>query len=152
MQDFIGVFVVVDLVVMCDDVVCRGKDLVLINFINQVDLVIDYLVMVDKFVDFFVYYDNVEIEMECNGECYQFLCWGQLAFDNFWVVFLGIGICYQVNLEYLVEVVWCKEIDGEIYVFLDILVGIDSYIIMINGLGVLGWGVGGIEVEVAMFG
>lgn len=152
MQDFIGVFVVVDLVVMCVVMVKVGGDLQKINLLLLVDLVIDYLVMVDKFVSELVFEQNVEIEMQCNGECYVFLCWGQNVFDNFSVVLLGIGICYQVNLEYLGCMVWIKDEDGRIYVFFDILVGIDFYIIMINGFGVFGWGVGGIEVEVVMFG
>ncbi|MGB3620727.1 MAG: aconitate hydratase AcnA [Ketobacter sp.] len=152
MQDFTGVPAVVDLAAMRDDVARRGKDPALINPINQVDLVIDHSVMVDKFADPSAYHDNVEIEMERNGERYQFLRWGQSAFDNFRVVPPGTGICHQVNLEYLAEVAWRKEIDGETYVFPDTLVGTDSHTTMINGLGVLGWGVGGIEAEAAMLG
>lgn len=152
MQDFIGVFVVVDLVVMCEVVKCFGGDMLKVNLLLLVDLVIDYFVMVDYFGDDDVFEENVWLEMECNYECYMFLKWGKQVFSCFSVVLFGIGICYQVNLEYLGKVVWSELQDGEWIVYLDLLVGIDFYMIMINGLGVLGWGVGGIEVEVVMFG
>lgn len=152
MQDFIGVLVVVDLVVMCEVVKCFGGDMVKVNLLLLVDLVIDYLVIVDCFGDDEVFEDNVCLEMEWNYECYVFLCWGQQVFSCFSVVLLGIGICYQVNLEYFGWVVWSEEVNGQWMVWLDMLVGIDFYIIMINGFGVLGWGVGGIEVEVVMLG
>lgn len=152
MQDFTGVPAVVDLAAMRDDVARRGKDPDLINPINQVDLVIDHSVMVDHFADPSAYQDNVAIEMERNGERYQFLRWGQSAFDNFRVVPPGTGICHQVNLEYLAEVAWRKTINGDTFVYPDTLVGTDSHTTMINGLGVLGWGVGGIEAEAAMLG
>lgn len=153
MQDFIGVFVVVDLVVMCDGIKLLGGDVQKINLLNLVDLVIDYLVMIDEFGNFCVFQCNVELEYECNFECYIFLKWGQNVFNNFCVVLLGMGICYQVNFEYLVQIVWIDiDQDGYEVVYFDMLVGIDSYIIMVNGFVVFGWGVGGIEVEVVMLG
>lgn len=153
MQDFIGVLVVVDFVVMCDGIKNFGGDLKKINLLVFVDLVIDYLVMIDEFGNLCVFQMNVDCEYECNMECYIFLKWGQLVFNNFCVVLLGIGICYQVNVEYLVQIVWIDiDQNGEIVVYFDIFVGIDSYIIMVNGFVVLGWGVGGIEVEVVMLG
>ncbi len=108
--------------------------------------------MVDKFASQSAFAQNVEIEMERNGERYAFLRWGQNAFDNFRVVPPGTGICHQVNLEYLGRTVWTKDEDGRTYAFPDTLVGTDSHTTMINGLGVLGWGVGGIEAEAAMLG
>ncbi|WP_165679171.1 aconitate hydratase AcnA, partial [Metapseudomonas otitidis] len=117
-----------------------------------VDLVIDHSVMVDRFASPEAFEQNVEIEMERNGERYAFLRWGQSAFDNFSVVPPGTGICHQVNLEYLGRTVWTREEDGLTYAFPDTLVGTDSHTTMINGLGVLGWGVGGIEAEAAMLG
>jgi len=152
MQDFTGVPAVVDLAAMRDAVASAGKDPSLINPVNPVDLVIDHSVMVDKFAVDSAYRDNVKIEMERNRERYQFLRWGQTAFDNFRVVPPGTGICHQVNLEYLAKSVWQDEIDGELYAFPDTLVGTDSHTTMINGLAVLGWGVGGIEAEAAMLG
>jgi aconitate hydratase len=152
MQDFTGVPAVVDLAAMRDAVDKLGKDPALINPLSPVDLVIDHSVMVDKFASESAYRDNVAIEMERNGERYQFLRWGQSAFDNFRVVPPGTGICHQVNLEYLAKVVWSTEVDGNTYAFPDTLVGTDSHTTMINGLGVLGWGVGGIEAEAAMLG
>ncbi|MAR90607.1 MAG: aconitate hydratase AcnA [Pseudomonadota bacterium] len=152
MQDFTGVPAVVDLAAMRDAVANLGKNPAVINPLSQVDLVIDHSVMVDHFADPSAYHDNVAIEMERNKERYQFLRWGQAAFNNFRVVPPGTGICHQVNLEYLAEVAWNKEIDGARYVYPDTLVGTDSHTTMINGLGVLGWGVGGIEAEAAMLG
>ena len=152
MQDFTGVPAVVDLAAMRDAVAKAGKDPALINPLSQVDLVIDHSVMVDRFADASAYADNVAIEMERNQERYQFLRWGQSAFNDFRVVPPGTGICHQVNLEYLAKVAWYKEIDGKTYVYPDTLVGTDSHTTMINGLGVLGWGVGGIEAEAAMLG
>ncbi|MCW8195024.1 aconitate hydratase AcnA [Proteobacteria bacterium 005FR1] len=152
MQDFTGVPAVVDLAAMRDAVDRLGEDPAVINPLSPVDLVIDHSVMVDKFASPSAYRDNVAIEMERNGERYQFLRWGQSAFDNFRVVPPGTGICHQVNLEYLGKVVWSTEVNGEHYAFPDTLVGTDSHTTMINGLGVLGWGVGGIEAEAAMLG
>ncbi|MGQ9425707.1 aconitate hydratase AcnA [Gilvimarinus sp. F26214L] len=152
MQDFTGVPAVVDLAAMRDAVDKLGKDPALINPLSPVDLVIDHSVMVDRFGSNSAYRDNVAIEMERNGERYQFLRWGQSAFDNFRVVPPGTGICHQVNLEYLGKVVWHNEVNSELYAFPDTLVGTDSHTTMINGLGVLGWGVGGIEAEAAMLG
>ena len=152
MQDFTGVPAVVDLAAMRDAVARGGKDPSLINPTNPVDLVIDHSVMVDKFAVDSAYRENVKIEMERNRERYQFLRWGQTAFDNFRVVPPGTGICHQVNLEYLAKSVWQGEIDGELFAYPDTLVGTDSHTTMINGLAVLGWGVGGIEAEAAMLG
>lgn len=152
MQDFTGVPAVVDLAAMRDAVARAGKDPSLINPTNPVDLVIDHSVMVDKFAVDSAYRENVKIEMERNRERYQFLRWGQTAFDNFRVVPPGTGICHQVNLEYLAKSVWQSEIDGDLFAYPDTLVGTDSHTTMINGLAVLGWGVGGIEAEAAMLG
>lgn len=152
MQDFTGVPAVVDLAAMRDAVARGGKDPSLINPTNPVDLVIDHSVMVDKFAVDSAYRENVKIEMQRNRERYQFLRWGQTAFDNFRVVPPGTGICHQVNLEYLAKSVWQGEIDGELFAYPDTLVGTDSHTTMINGLAVLGWGVGGIEGEAAMLG
>ncbi|WP_296182879.1 aconitate hydratase AcnA [Pseudomonas sp. UBA1879] len=152
MQDFTGVPAVVDLAAMRAAVAKAGGDPQRINPLSPVDLVIDHSVMVDKFGDQQAFSENVDIEMERNGERYAFLRWGQSAFDNFSVVPPGTGICHQVNLEYLGRTVWTKEEDGRTYAFPDTLVGTDSHTTMINGLGVLGWGVGGIEAEAAMLG
>ena len=152
MQDFTGVPAVVDLAAMRDAVARGGKDPSLINPTKPVDLVIDHSVMVDKFAVDSAYRENVKIEMQRNRERYQFLRWGQTAFDNFRVVPPGTGICHQVNLEYLAKSVWQGEIDGELFAYPDTLVGTDSHTTMINGLAVLGWGVGGIEAEAAMLG
>ncbi|MFT4815676.1 MAG: aconitate hydratase [Pseudohongiellaceae bacterium] len=152
MQDFTGVPAVVDLAAMRDAVARGGKDPSLINPTNSVDLVIDHSVMVDKFATDSAYRENVKIEMQRNRERYQFLRWGQTAFDNFRVVPPGTGICHQVNLEYLAKSVWQAEIDGDLFAYPDTLVGTDSHTTMINGLAVLGWGVGGIEAEAAMLG
>jgi aconitate hydratase len=152
MQDFTGVPAVVDLAAMRAAVAKAGGDPQRINPLSPVDLVIDHSVMVDKFGDDKAFGENVDIEMQRNGERYAFLRWGQSAFDNFSVVPPGTGICHQVNLEYLGRTVWTKEEDGHTYAFPDTLVGTDSHTTMINGLGVLGWGVGGIEAEAAMLG
>lgn len=152
MQDFTGVPAVVDLAAMRAAMAQAGGDPNLINPLSPVDLVIDHSVMVDHFANENAFAENVEIEMHRNGERYQFLRWGQSAFNNFSVVPPGTGICHQVNLEYLAQAVWLGEDDGESFAFPDSLVGTDSHTTMINGLGVLGWGVGGIEAEAAMLG
>lgn len=152
MQDFTGVPAVVDLAAMRAAVAKAGGDPQRINPLSPVDLVIDHSVMVDKFGDASAFGQNVDIEMQRNGERYAFLRWGQSAFDNFSVVPPGTGICHQVNLEYLGRTVWTKDEEGRTYAFPDTLVGTDSHTTMINGLGVLGWGVGGIEAEAAMLG
>ncbi len=152
MQDFTGVPAVVDLAVMRDAMVALGGDPAKINPLSPADLVIDHSVMVDTFGVANALQRNVEAEMRRNGERYAFLRWGQTAFDNFRVVPPGAGICHQVNLEHLARVVWSREADGETLAYPDTLVGTDSHTTMINGLGVLGWGVGGIEAEAAMLG
>ncbi len=152
MQDFTGVPAVVDLAVMRDAMVDLGGDPAKINPLSPADLVIDHSVMVDSFGVADALRRNVEAEMRRNGERYAFLRWGQTAFDNFRVVPPGAGICHQVNLEYLARVVWSREADGKAVAYPDTLVGTDSHTTMINGLGVLGWGVGGIEAEAAMLG
>lgn len=152
LQDFTGVPVVVDLATMRDAVKRLGGDAKRINPLSPVDLVIDHSVQVDKFGSNRAFKENVEIEMERNGERYEFLRWGQEALNNFGVVPPGTGICHQVNLEYIAKVVWTSENNGETFAYPDTLVGTDSHTTMINGLGVLGWGVGGIEAEAAMLG
>ncbi|MFO7529303.1 MAG: aconitate hydratase AcnA [Marinobacter sp.] len=152
MQDFTGVPGVVDLAAMREAVKKAGKDPALINPLSPVDLVIDHSVMVDEYGTPEAFKDNVAIEMERNQERYEFLRWGQQAFDNFRVVPPGTGICHQVNLEYLGKTVWHKDVDGKTIAYPDTLVGTDSHTTMINGLGILGWGVGGIEAEAAMLG
>ena len=148
MQDFTGVPAVVDLAAMREAMKALGGDPQKINPLVPVDLVIDHSVMVDEFGNAKAFQANVEREFERNGERYEFLKWGQGAFKNFRVVPPGTGICHQVNLEYLAQTVW--EEDGVIYP--DTLVGTDSHTTMVNGLAVLGWGVGGIEAEAAMLG
>ncbi|MBP1873300.1 Aconitate hydratase A [Ensifer adhaerens] len=152
MQDFTGVPAVVDLAAMRDAMVSLGGDPEKINPLVPVDLVIDHSVIVDEFGTPTAFARNVELEYERNGERYRFLKWGQQAFKNFRVVPPGTGICHQVNLEYLGQTVWTREEDGEITAYPDTCVGTDSHTTMINGLGVLGWGVGGIEAEAAMLG
>ncbi|MED5389672.1 MAG: aconitate hydratase AcnA [Pseudomonadota bacterium] len=153
MQDFTGVPGVVDLAAMRDAISKAGGDPSRINPLTPVDLVIDHSVMVDKFGNPQAFSENVDIEYQRNRERYQFLRWGQKAFNNFRVVPPGTGICHQVNLEYLAKGVWSSENDdGNTYAYPDTLVGTDSHTTMINGLGVLGWGVGGIEAEAAMLG
>ena len=152
MQDFTGVPAVVDLAAMRAAMAAAGGDPQKINPLSPVDLVIDHSVMVDRYASPQAFADNVALEMRRNGERYSFLRWGQHAFANFRVVPPGTGICHQVNLEYLARTVWTREEDGRLYAFPDTLVGTDSHTTMINGLGVLGWGVGGIEAEAAMLG
>ncbi|WP_332692540.1 aconitate hydratase AcnA [Devosia sp.] len=152
MQDFTGVPAVVDLAAMRDATAKLGADPQKINPLVPVDLVIDHSVMVDSFGTPTSFGENVELEYERNGERYEFLRWGQSAFDNFRVVPPGTGICHQVNLEYLAQTVWTKDENGETVAYPDTLVGTDSHTTMVNGLAVLGWGVGGIEAEAAMLG
>ncbi|MEJ8476414.1 aconitate hydratase AcnA [Roseibium algae] len=152
MQDFTGVPAVVDLAAMRDAAVKLGGDPKKVNPLVPVDLVIDHSVMIDYFGTKDAFRQNVEMEYERNGERYEFLRWGQSAFDNFRAVPPGTGICHQVNLEYLAQTVWTKDEDGETVAYPDTLVGTDSHTTMVNGLAVLGWGVGGIEAEAAMLG
>lgn len=152
MQDFTGVPAVVDLAAMRDAIKTLGGNPEKISPLSPVDLVIDHSIMVDKFATADSMKVNTTIEIERNKERYEFLRWGQNAFANFQVVPPGTGICHQVNLEYLGKTVWHSEHDGIRYAFPDTLVGTDSHTTMINGLGVLGWGVGGIEAEAAMLG
>ena len=152
MQDFTGVPAVADLAAMRDAVALKGKDPAKVNPLSQVDLVIDHSVMVDYFATPQAFQKNVDMEFGRNQERYEFLKWGQQAFENFRVIPPGTGICHQVNLEYLAKVVWSKSINGNEYLYPDTLVGTDSHTTMVNALGVLGWGVGGIEAEAAMLG
>ncbi|MBS7791270.1 aconitate hydratase AcnA [Roseococcus sp. SDR] len=152
LQDFTGVPAVVDLAAMRDALLNLGGDPRKVNPLVPVDLVIDHSVMVDVSGSASALQKNVDIEFERNGERYEFLRWGQEAFNNFRVVPPGTGICHQVNLEYLGQVVWTNTVAGETYVYPDSCYGTDSHTTMINGLGVLGWGVGGIEAEAAMLG
>jgi aconitate hydratase len=149
MQDFTGVPAVVDLAAMREAIVAMGGDPARVNPLSPADLVIDHSVQVDNFASSLAFGQNVELEYERNRERYEFLRWGQGAFKNFRVVPPGTGICHQVNLEYLAKVVWTND-EGVAYP--DTLVGTDSHTTMINGLGVLGWGVGGIEAEAALLG
>ena len=152
MQDFTGVPAVVDLAAMRDAMVSLGGDPARINPLVPVDLVIDHSVMVDEYGNALAFQNNVDREYERNGERYQFLRWGQSAFRNFRVVPPGTGICHQVNLEYLAQTVWTNKEGGTTVAYPDTLVGTDSHTTMVNGLAVLGWGVGGIEAEAAMLG
>ena len=152
MQDFTGVPAVVDLAAMRDAMKSLGGDPKKINPLVPVDLVIDHSVMIDYFGSQDAFGKNVEMEYERNRERYEFLRWGSTAFDNFRVVPPGTGICHQVNLEYLAQTVWTAEEDGKTVAYPDTLVGTDSHTTMVNGLAVLGWGVGGIEAEAAMLG
>lgn len=152
MQDFTGVPAVVDLAAMRDAAQDLGASAEAINPQVPVDLVIDHSVMVDSFAGPDSFKRNVEIEYQRNKERYEFLRWGSTAFENFRVVPPGTGICHQVNLEYLGQTVWTREVDGETIAYPDTCVGTDSHTTMINGLSVLGWGVGGIEAEAAMLG
>ncbi len=152
MQDFTGVPAVVDLAAMRDAMKDLERDPRKINPLAPVDLVIDHSVMVDYFGGPDAFKKNVEREYERNAERYTFLKWGQSAFDNFRVVPPGTGICHQVNLEYLSQTVWTAKTNGENFAYPDTLVGTDSHTTMVNGLSVLGWGVGGIEAEAAMLG
>ncbi len=152
MQDFTGVPAVVDLAAMRDAMRDLGGDPARINPLLPAELVIDHSVQVDEFATRLAMARNTELEFERNGERYAFLRWGQGAFDNFKVVPPNTGICHQVNLEYLARVVEARELDGRLMAFPDTLVGTDSHTTMVNGLGVLGWGVGGIEAEAAVLG
>ena len=152
MQDFTGVPAVVDLAAMRDAMVALGANPEKINPLNPVDLVIDHSVMVDYFGTSKAFGENVEREYERNMERYRFLRWGSSAFNNFRVVPPGTGICHQVNLEYLAQTVWTNSDEGATVAYPDTVVGTDSHTTMINGLAVLGWGVGGIEAEAAMLG
>ena len=152
MQDFTGVPAVVDLAAMRNAMSSLGGDPDRVNPLVPVDLVIDHSVMVDHFGNPDAFRRNVEREYERNRERYEFLRWGQQAFDNFRVVPPGTGICHQVNLEYLAQTIWTGEDNGETLAYPDTVVGTDSHTTMVNGLSVLGWGVGGIEAEAAMLG
>ncbi len=152
LQDFTGVPAVVDLAAMRDALSSLGGDPRKVNPLVPVDLVIDHSVMVDAFGTKDALQKNVDTEFERNGERYEFLRWGQSAFANFRVVPPGTGICHQVNLEYLAQVAWTSQDGPDTYVFPDSCYGTDSHTTMVNGLGVLGWGVGGIEAEAAMLG
>ncbi|MBG2777115.1 aconitate hydratase AcnA [Proteus mirabilis] len=152
MQDFTGVPAVVDLAAMREAVKSLGGNVEKVNPLSPVDLVIDHSVMVDKYASDDAFEKNVEIEMQRNYERYLFLRWGQQSFERFRVVPPGTGICHQVNLEYLGKAIWSEQQNGRHIAYPDTLVGTDSHTTMINGLGVLGWGVGGIEAEAAMLG
>ncbi len=152
MQDFTGVPAVVDLAAMRDAIKALGGDPQKINPLSPVDLVIDHSVMVDAYGDPASLQKNIDLEFERNGERYKFLRWGQVGFNNFRVVPPGTGICHQVNVEYLAQVVWTGEENCKTLAYPDTLVGTDSHTTMVNGLAVLGWGVGGIEAEAAMLG
>jgi aconitate hydratase len=152
MQDFTGVPAVVDLAAMRDGMAILGGDPRKINPLVPVDLVIDHSVIVDEFGSPKASARNVELEYQRNSERYNFLKWGQGAFTNFRVVPPGTGICHQVNLEYLSQTVWARQVDSVTYAYPDTVVGTDSHTTMVNGLAVLGWGVGGIEAEAAMLG
>ena len=152
MQDYTGIPAVADLAAMRDAIKLKKKDPNKINPLSTVDLVIDHSVMVDNYASKDSFRKNVEKEFQRNGERYSFLKWSQQAFNNFRVVPPGTGICHQVNLEYLSKVVWSSESSGNMYAYPDTLVGTDSHTTMVNGLSVLGWGVGGIEAEAGMLG
>ena len=152
LQDYTGIPAVADLAAMREAVKEKNKDPNTINPLSAVDLVIDHSVQVDKSANANSFEKNVDIEFQRNGERYSFLKWGQQAFNNFRIVPPGTGICHQVNLEYLSKVVWSEKFKDEDYLFPDTLVGTDSHTTMVNGLSVLGWGVGGIEAEAGMLG
>ncbi len=152
LQDYTGIPAVADLAAMREAVKEKNKDPNTINPLSAVDLVIDHSVQVDQSAKQDSFNKNVEIEFNRNGERYSFLKWGQQAFNNFRIVPPGTGICHQVNLEYLSKVVWSEKFKNENYLFPDTLVGTDSHTTMVNGLSVLGWGVGGIEAEAGMLG
>jgi len=152
LQDYTGIPAVADLAAMREAVKEKNRDPNSINPLSAVDLVIDHSVQVDKSAKSDSFDKNVDIEFERNGERYSFLKWGQQAFNNFRIVPPGTGICHQVNLEYLSKVVWSEKFNEEDYLFPDTLVGTDSHTTMVNGLSVLGWGVGGIEAEAGMLG
>ena len=152
LQDYTGIPAVADLAAMREAVKEKNKDPNAINPLSAVDLVIDHSVQVDQSAKADSFEKNVDIEFQRNGERYSFLKWGQNAFNNFRIVPPGTGICHQVNLEYLSKVVWSEKYQGKDYLFPDTLVGTDSHTTMVNGLSVLGWGVGGIEAEAGMLG
>ena len=152
LQDYTGIPAVADLAAMREAVKEKNKDPNTINPLSAVDLVIDHSVQVDQSAKADSFEKNVDIEFQRNGERYSFLKWGQNAFNNFRIVPPGTGICHQVNLEYLSKVVWSEKYQGKEYLFPDTLVGTDSHTTMVNGLSVLGWGVGGIEAEAGMLG
>jgi aconitate hydratase len=152
LQDFTGVPCIVDLASMRDAIAAVGGDPKKINPLQQVDLVIDHSVQVDMFGAKDSFSENVKIEYDRNRERYSFLRWGQKAFQNFQVVPPGTGIVHQVNLEYLGQVVYTKTTSQSDMLYPDTVIGTDSHTTMINGLGILGWGVGGIEAEAAMLG
>jgi len=152
LQDYTGIPAVADLAAMREAVKEKNKDPNTINPLSAVDLVIDHSVQVDKSANSDSFEKNVDIDFKRNGERYSFLKWGQQAFNNFRIVPPGTGICHQVNLEYLSKVVWSEKFQNEDYLFPDTLVGTDSHTTMVNGLSVLGWGVGGIEAEAGMLG
>ena len=152
LQDYTGIPAVADLAAMREAVKEKNKDPNTINPLSAVDLVIDHSVQVDKSASSSSFEKNVDIEFQRNSERYSFLKWGQQAFNNFRIVPPGTGICHQVNLEYLSKVVWSEKFKDEDYLFPDTLVGTDSHTTMVNGLSVLGWGVGGIEAEAGMLG
>ena len=152
MQDFTGVPCVVDLATMREAIADLGGDPAKVNPLSPAEMVIDHSVVADVFGTPDAFTRNVELEYQRNRERYQFLRWGQTAFDDFVVVPPGTGIVHQVNIEHLARVTMTREVDGELLAYPDTLVGTDSHTTMINGLGVLGWGVGGIEAEAAMLG
>src|SRR3990167_5539406 len=152
MQDFTGVPAVVDLAAMRDAIKKMGGNPKQINPLSPVDLIIDHSIQVDAFASKDAIHINAHKEMERNNERYAYLRWGQATFDNFRVVPPDTGICHQVNLEFLAKTVWHHNKNGRYLAYPDTLVGTDSHTTMINGLGVLGWGVGGIEAEAAMLG
>ena len=152
LQDYTGIPAVADLAAMREAVKDKNKDPKKINPLSPVDLVIDHSVQVDDFANTSSLKKNVDIEFNRNGERYSFLKWGQQAFNNFRIVPPGTGICHQVNLEYLSKVVWSSKLGKDEYIFPDTLIGTDSHTTMVNGLSVLGWGVGGIEAEAGMLG
>ncbi len=152
MQDFTGVPCIVDLATMREAMAQIGGDPNKINPLSPAEMVIDHSVVADLFGREDALQRNTDLEYERNGERYQFLRWGQTAFEDFKVVPPGTGIVHQVNIEYLAKVTYTREFDGELYAYPDTLVGTDSHTTMVNGLGVLGWGVGGIEAEAAMLG
>src|SRR5690349_22726322 len=152
MQDFTGVPCVVDLATMREAMADLGGDATKINPLAPAEMVIDHSVIADVFGSPEAFGRNVEIEYERNRERYQFLRWGQGAFEDFKVVPPGTGIVHQVNIEHLARVVFTREVDGEVVAYPDTCVGTDSHTTMVNGIGVLGWGVGGIEAEAAMLG
>ena len=152
LQDYTGIPAVADLAAMREAVKEKNKNPEKINPLSQVDLVIDHSVQVDNYANKKSLDENVDIEFQRNGERYSFLKWGQQAFNNFRIVPPGTGICHQVNLEYLSKVVWSEKFENKDYLFPDTLVGTDSHTTMVNGLSVLGWGVGGIEAEAGMLG